>query len=246
MFLSILNICILSCLAFFIICISLVKKIPENIVIISNIIIWYSILNFPVLFPFFAFGGRGWTGKLLAAFIIIILLIYKKISHKQSFIYFRYNKENKPIIITTIIIYLVVVFLLFGRLALQLHENFDIIDLNDFVGFFLMFGILVGVTEELCFRGLLYNKSLALYKGKKIISIIICSLIFGISHMNFFRVSFIQNIINFATPFLLGILFNILYEKSKNIIVPIMIHNIVNMVYYGGLYSIFKKFFIIN
>ena len=243
MFLSFLNICILSCLAFFIICISLIKKIPENIVIIVNIIVWYTILNFPVLFPFFAFGGRGWTGKLLAAFIIIILLIYKKIRHKQGLIYFRYNKENKPIIITTIIIYLVVVFLLFGRLALQLHENFDIHDLNDVIGFFLVFGILVGVTEELCFRGLLYNKLLALYKDKKIISIIICSIIFGIGHLNFFRLSFLQNIINFASPFLLGILLNILYEKSKNIIVPIMIHNISNMVFYAELYHILKRFF---
>jgi membrane protease YdiL (CAAX protease family) len=233
-------------LAFFITSIPLIKKFPENIVIITNLIIWYTILNFPVLFPFFAFGDSGWAGKLLAAFIIIILLIYKKIGHKQSFIYFCYNEENKPIIIKTVIIYLIVIFLLFGRLAFKLYENFDSDDLNDFVGFFLMFGILVGITEELCFRGLLYNKLSALYKDKKNISIIICSVLFGISHMDFFRVSFLQNIINFTSPFLLGILLNILYEKSKNIIVPIMLHNIVNLVYYGILYSIFKNFFVIN
>ena len=66
--------------------------------------------------------------------------------------------------------------------------------------------------------------------------------------MNIFYVSFLQNIINFAFPFLLGILFNVLYEKSKNIIVPIIIHNIIDIVYYSQIYHILleRNFIIIN
>jgi membrane protease YdiL (CAAX protease family) len=223
-------------LSFFIICISSIKKIPENIVIIINIIIWFAILNIPLKFPWFDFECRIWTGELLLTFILIILLIYKKIKNEQSFIFLSYNKNNKLIIITTIIVYLIVHLLIFGSFALELHKDFNIDDLNDIINFFLLFAILVGTGEELFFRGLLYNKLLVLYKGKKNISIIICSLIDGIYHMHFFNVSFLQNIINFAFSFLIGILFNILYEKSRNIVVLIMIHNIINVVYYSQIY----------
>jgi membrane protease YdiL (CAAX protease family) len=232
----ILNICILSCLAFLIIFISSIKNITKNIPIIVNIVIWYTILVSPLIFYWFDLGFWYSTGAFILTIIMIILLVYKKLKNKQSFIYFSYNENNKVIIITTIIIYFIVIFLIFVPLVLKLYKNFNVDDFNDIIGFFLTFAIFVGICEELFFRGLLYNKLLVLYKGKKYISIIICSLIFGITHMNIFYVSFLQNIINFVFPFLLGILINISYEKSKNIIVPIMIHNIINVVYYSQLY----------
>jgi membrane protease YdiL (CAAX protease family) len=111
------------------------------------------------MFPWFSLGSMNWTGKLLVPFIIIILLIYKKIRNEKGFISFCFNKKNKPIIITAIIIYLITVFLIFGLLVLHNKLNIEK---------FLMYAILVGFSEELYFRGLLYNKLLMLNKGKKL------------------------------------------------------------------------------
>jgi len=232
MFISFLNICIYSCLAFFIICISSIKKIPENIAIIANIIIWYTILNIVyILFSWFVPGSVAWIPKLLVTIIVITLLIYRRIKNGQGFIFLYYNKKNKPIIITTVIIYLITVLLIFGLLLLQ--NAFHNVD--NFIFYFITFAILVGICEELYFRGFIYNKLLVLYKGKKIISIIVCSIMFGIIHIQFFRASFLQNMIYFISPFLQGILLGFLYEKSKNIMVPIMIHNVLDTIGYVGL-----------
>jgi membrane protease YdiL (CAAX protease family) len=67
---------------------------------------------------------------------------------------------------------------------------------------------------------------------------------FGIVHMYFFRLSFLQNTINFIITFLGGILLNILYEKSKNIVVPILVHNAFDTVYYSGIYAILGVHFL--
>jgi membrane protease YdiL (CAAX protease family) len=58
-------------------------------------------------------------------------------------------------------------FLVFGSLILRLYKNFNTDDLKEVIDFFLMYAILVGISEELCFRGMLYNKLLVLYNGKK-------------------------------------------------------------------------------
>jgi membrane protease YdiL (CAAX protease family) len=227
------TLCIYSIAAFFIICVSSIKNISENIGIIINIIIWYTILNFANVFPWFGFGSMNWTGKLLVLFIIVILLIYKKIRNERGFISFLFNEKNRTIILTTIIIYLITVFLVFGLLTGHKKLNIER---------FLMNIILVGISEELYFHGLIFSKLLKLNKGRKNISIVTCSVMFGIVHMYFFSLSLSQNIINFILSFLLALLMIILYEKSKNILVPILAHNSIDTAYYGT-YVILEVYF---
>ena len=50
--------------------------------------------------------------------------------------------------------------------------------------------------------------------------------------MYFFRLSFTQNIVQFIGPFIIGTILHILYEKSKNIIVPILLHNVIDTLMY--------------
>ena len=72
---------------------------------------------------------------------------------------------------------------------------------------------------------------------------IACSIMFGIVHVYFFRLPETIMLFNimiffgryFITPFFVGIVFTILYEKSRNIIVPILVHNAVDTLYYVGM-----------
>jgi membrane protease YdiL (CAAX protease family) len=79
-------------------------------------------------------------------------------------------------------------------------------------------GILAPIAEELCFRGLMYNR----LKGGKmpvIWAMILSSLAFGIIHFNI-----LQSMYAFA----FGMVIVFVYEKYKSIFAPILIHIAVN------------------
>jgi membrane protease YdiL (CAAX protease family) len=194
---------------------------------IINIIIWYTLLNFADVFPWFSFGHMNWTGKLLVMIIVGIVIIYKKLKKENGFVFFVFEKENRKTIIITITAQVLIT--LTVLILLLVNGKFDIER-------FIMNVVLVGISEELYFRGLLYNKiSKIQIKNKRpeFIHVLICSFAFGILHMYFFNLTPVQNIINFLIPFVFGIFFNIMYNKSKNILVPILIHNSIDTLYYG-------------
>jgi membrane protease YdiL (CAAX protease family) len=171
----------------------------------------------------------NWTGKLLVLIIVVIVIIYKKLRKENGFVSFIFEKENIKTIIITIIVHILIT--LTVLIFLLINGKFNIER-------FIMNVILVGISEELYFRGLIYNKISKIQiknKGSEFIYILICGFMFGIWHMYFFKVTIAQNIINFLIPFALGIFFNITYNKSKNILVPILIHNSIDTLYYGFL-----------
>jgi membrane protease YdiL (CAAX protease family) len=217
---------IYSVVLFFVLCIVLIKKLPQNIGIIINITIWYTVLNFANVFPWLSFGNMNWTGKLLVIFIVAIIAIYKKTKNEEGFIGFVFDKGNKNIIIITSIIYLVI-----GSAVLILLLAYGKFNIERY----LMNIFLVGISEELCFRGFIYKELSAFDRQRirKCVPIIICSIAFAMTHLYFFQITFSQNVINFLPPFALGLLINIIYNKSKNILVPILIHNSVDTLYYG-------------
>ncbi|MDR1232202.1 MAG: CPBP family intramembrane metalloprotease [Spirochaetaceae bacterium] len=203
------------------------KEISKNMGAIINIIIWYTLLNFADVFPWFSFGHMNWTGKLLVMIIVGIVIIYKKLKKENGFVFFVFEKENRKTIIITITAQVLIT--LTVLILLLVNGKFDIER-------FIMNVVLVGISEELYFRGLLYNKiSKIQIKNKRpeFIHVLICSFAFGILHMYFFNLTPVQNIINFLIPFVFGIFFNIMYNKSKNILVPILIHNSIDTLYYG-------------
>jgi membrane protease YdiL (CAAX protease family) len=203
------------------------KEISKNIGTIINIIIWYTLLNFADVFPWFSFGHMNWTGKLLVMSIVAIVIIYKKLKKGNGFVSFIFDKENKKTIIITIIAYVLII--LTVLILLLINGKFDIER-------FIMNAVLVGISEELYFRGLIYNKLSKIKirrRNPEFIYIVICNFAFGIIHMYFFKLTITQNIINFLIPFCLGIFDNIMYKKSRNILVPILIHNGTDTLYYG-------------
>lgn len=80
-------------------------------------------------------------------------------------------------------------------------------------------GIIGPIYEEILFRYLLYNRLKKEYSIKK--SIIITTLIFSISHITPIKIIY---------SFIIGLLINIIYEKNKNILSPILIHISANII----------------
>jgi membrane protease YdiL (CAAX protease family) len=196
------------------------KRIPNVIIPLLNFTLWYTVLNFANVFPWLSIGNMNWTGKLLVAFIIAVLILCYSISRKKGFIYFEFNQQNKKIITITAVIY--VVFIVGALISLLIFKRFN-------WERFVMNAIVVGISEELCFRGFLYQKLLKLNKtaDKEIWkTIIICSMAFGITHISPFNDTLVNSFIFFTIPFVGGIIFNIVYLKTKNLLIPILIHNL--------------------
>jgi membrane protease YdiL (CAAX protease family) len=212
------------------------KELSKNIIFILNIILWYTILNFANVFPWLYFGHMNWIGKLMVIGIVTIIIIIKKIKKEHDIVSFIFSKENKKIIIITAIVHIGITSVTGSFLLINNKFDFER---------FLMNAVFVGISEELYFRGLLYNKISNIdirIKNNKILHIIICSIAFGIVHIYFNGVSFIQNGINFLIPFVVGIILNKIYNKSKNILVPILLHNSIDTIYYG-IYTLLQLYF---
>ena len=74
-------------------------------------------------------------------------------------------------------------------------------------------GIIGPIYEEILFRYILYNRLKKKYSIKK--SILITTIIFALTHLSPIKIIY---------AFLLGLTMNILYERHKNILAPILIH----------------------
>lgn len=74
-------------------------------------------------------------------------------------------------------------------------------------------GIIGPIIEELMFRGIVYNEAKNKYNNKK--AIIITTIIFAILHVNFMQIIY---------AFIMGLIFIKVYEESKNIKAPIILH----------------------
>lgn len=82
----------------------------------------------------------------------------------------------------------------------------------------LILGIISPVVEELLFRGLVYNRLKNYYD--ETIAAYIGSIIFAVAHLNL-----VQGLYGFV----MGIIFCFIYEKYKNIVIPMVMHMMANI-----------------
>ncbi len=78
--------------------------------------------------------------------------------------------------------------------------------------------IIVPIAEEIFFRGYIYRALRNKYSYK--LSIIICAVIFAIMHFRYRE---------FIPLFVIGVIFTYMYEKSRNIYVPIVAHTLLQI-----------------
>lgn len=120
------------------------------------------------------------------------------------------------------------VFILFTLyiLVVSYIRNGEVIISSNYAPNLLLIALFAGITEEIVFRGWLLN---AMLKKKKIkLTIFINAILFlGIHFPRFiYEGTLIQNLLNggFISIIILSSIFSISFVKSKNIMVPIILH----------------------
>ena len=88
---------------------------------------------------------------------------------------------------------------------------------GDFIYLFVVLGIIVPLTEEIIYRGLIYNRVKKYLDVNK--AILISSLLFGIFHFNLMQGVY---------AFIIGIIMGYLYHKYNSILAPVALHMAVN------------------
>lgn len=126
------------------------------------------------------------------------------------------------VVFTTIL--LTGLYILFEEQIRSFMSFFPVIELSDvqpsllvYVLFFLNICVLAPIYEELFFRGILLRRFTLKWSPQK--SILISSIIFGVIHLSPINVFF---------AFALGCVLGYTYLKTKNIIVPMLLHSFSN------------------
>lgn len=126
------------------------------------------------------------------------------------------------VVFTTIL--LTIIYLVFEEHIRELFSFFPMLDLEEvrpsllvYVLFFINICILAPIYEEMLFRGILLRRFTLRWSPQK--SIIISSIIFGIIHLN---------PINVVFAFALGCVLGYAYLKTKNIVIPMLLHSFNN------------------
>lgn len=159
---------------------------------------------------------------------IILLLIYTLI-----YIFLKKDKSNVRVSFSDIIICIIMTFGMSGVsaawlfLAEKLSEkigfiadsmesftnNWSNLDSEAYIWVFLSVALLGPIVEELLFRGLVFNFAKKIKGGY--FPIIISSLCFGLWH---------EEPVQIVYTFLMGIVLGLIYERTKTLFYPIIIH----------------------
>ena len=130
------------------------------------------------------------------------------------------------VVFTAIVVTLL--YLMFEDIIRDLFSFVPIIDLEEvqpsliaYSLFFINICILAPIYEELLFRGILLRRFTSKWSPQK--SIIISSIIFGVIHLN---------PINIVFAFALGCVLGYTYLKTKNIVIPMLLHSFNNFLAY--------------
>lgn len=130
------------------------------------------------------------------------------------------------VVFTTILF--TIVYLIFEEHIRELFSFFPMLNLDEvqpsflvYVLFFINICILAPIYEEMLFRGILLRRFTLRWSPQK--SIIISSLIFGVIHLN---------PINVVFAFALGCVLGYAYLKTKNIVIPMLLHSFNNFLAY--------------
>lgn len=141
-----------------------------------------------------------------------IPIIYKRIKNKEI----KFGKIN----IKKILLYLLTMFIFNSTWNILLYYLGMISVNNDSltISYLIATSFLGPILEEFIFRGIIYNKLKKVFNIKK--SILLISLFFGLYHLN---------IIQGIYAFIFSLLLTIIYDKSNNILIPIIIHTLTNL-----------------
>lgn len=162
----------------------------------------------------------------VSEFVVFILSIILLKIRKKSYIFkerkipFRKSVETcLPIVILSII----VLFSNAGQLIGTKINTSNLVSLIVYV-------ILIGLFEEIFFRGIIENELLEKYSSNKkevIVSIIISGVIFGAVHLTNLLAGqdLLTTMMQFVQTMAIGILFGTVYYKTRNIWAMIFIHS---------------------
>ncbi|MGM0238705.1 lysostaphin resistance A-like protein [Enterococcus sp. AZ103] len=206
---------------------NLQKQVPTKIIGIYLVIffLWWSFYELSGFQLFATPFPQALSGSLIkfATWTVPAFLLMKKY-HDSLYVPFDKIFTNKfrvaPYILIT---FLMISYIILGEWvehgSLQFSNSFNATDL---IGVFLF----VGITEEMVFRGWLLNA--LLLKTTTIPAVLISSVLFLCIHFPIWvkTGSFIQNFASggFINVLILSIIFSVIFLKSKNILVPIVIH----------------------
>ena len=168
-------------------------------------------------------------GYLVAAggtLLVIIQLKTRVYANRPAFIHLRVTPADYIIILILTVLVIIVIDPLTNLFPVpeRLRELFESM-FSKTVPAFLTAVILAPVLEELIFRGIVLEGFLRNYSPVK--AIIWTNLLFGLAHLNPWQ---------FIGAFLMGIFISWVYYKTRNLVLPVFIHLINNLVSYLFLY----------
>lgn len=150
--------------------------------------------------------------------IIIITLIINHFYTKENFHFENWNIFLRSLMVDFFISYYIIAIVLNYN---QMHH----------VGFYLVLAALIGIAEEITFRGMILGSLIHNWKGKKPIlgSVLLSSLIFGLTHaINAFSQPLPNTIVQIVVAFSLGVILAFMYLRTNNLITPILFHMLVD------------------
>lgn len=150
--------------------------------------------------------------------IIIITLLINHFYTKENFHFENWNIFLRSLMVDFFISYYIIAIVLNYN---QMHH----------VGFYLVLAALIGIAEEITFRGMILGSLIHNWKGKKSIlgSVLLSSLIFGLTHaINAFSQPLPNTIVQIVVAFSLGVILAFMYLRTNNLITPILFHMLVD------------------
>lgn len=172
----------------------------------------------------------NWSGKLYAITgSILFYFLFKKAFVNHNYITFKQNNNSlKPKFFATVVIFLAAI----GLACFSINKSETNLE------YFLFQFTMPGLDEELAYRGImlgLLSNSLnsKIYLGSKNLgnpALLITSILFGLCHS--FSIDsnwvFYQNWFEFVNVFAIGLLLGWMTIKSGSILMPILIHGLIN------------------
>lgn len=171
--------------------------------------------------------SRFWSSRIEFWVVLLIVFLYATRIEKKPFLIWKERKGKLLFYIASILIILIViaVFLpgvsfILKRMGVVSNDKALIEMINALCNNFalLIFTCLTAAfTEEFLFRGYLLPRFEILF-GKKWISILLSSLLFGLAHVGY------GDMERMLFPFIIGIIFSIYYYKYRSLTVLIICH----------------------
>lgn len=170
--------------------------------------------------------------SMLIAIILLILLFitFAWLIKKNDFLEFNGIKNGIKYINPKVLLIPLIYFIYIIIRDFNIYSNLKILELI----LLAISSLLIGLSEEFFFRGILFPYFISFFKLKKYslyFSILLSSIIFGLFHyLNLFQSSgsFVGMTLQVLYAFFTGILFCALLLRTKSIIIPSLIHALID------------------